>query len=391
MHDAEHMACPICGHTGSMDFFDAPAIPVTCASIFSTRAEALAVPLGALTLAACNACSFVFNRVFDPSLGEIGARYESSQGASVHFGTYADGLAREWIERYELVGKTVLEVGCGGGDFLLRLLQGGIGTAIGIDPFVDRSKSAAGLRVVADSFDERWLDLSADALVCRHTLEHVQSASGFLRLLREWAARDRRRVLLFELPAAERVFAERAFWDVYYEHCSYFTSDTLRYAFELAGFEVLDLRRVYGEQYLIVEARLGAGVAPKRPDVAAAQEAYRSYGVEVRASIDRCQRALDDMKRKAPPLMLWQGASKTVGFTALLSDPSVISGAVDLSPQRHGKFLPGTGMSVHAPAELQRLQPGNIVLMNPLYLEEVTAQVRSLGLNTPVHSVNSLL
>jgi SAM-dependent methyltransferase len=391
MHDGEHMACPICSHTGSMDFFDAPAIPVTCASIFRTRAEALAVPRGALTLTTCNACSFVYNRVFNPSLGEIGARYESSQAASVHFGTYADGLAHEWIERYELTGKTVLEVGCGNGDFLLRLLQGGVATAVGIDPFVDPSRRAAGLRLVADSFDERWLDQSADALVCRHTLEHIQSTSSFLRLLRNWAARDRRRVLLFELPAAERVFAERAFWDVYYEHCNYFTSDTLRYAFELAGFEVLALRQVYGEQYLIIEARAGASVAPKRPDVEAAQEAYRSYGVEVRASIERCQRALDHLKREAAPLMLWQGASKTVGFTALLRDPSVISGAVDLSPQRHGKFLPGSGMSVHAPAELQRLRPGNIVLMNPLYLGEVTAQVRGLGLNTPVHSVNSLL
>jgi hypothetical protein len=391
MRNHERLACPICGHPGSTDFFDAPPIPVTCASVFSTRSEALAVPRGALTLASCDDCSFVFNRLFDPSLGEIGARYESSQAASGHFGTFAEGLAREWIERYELRGKTVLEVGCGGGDFLVQMLQGGVGTAIGIDPFVDQTRNMAGLRLIADDFDERWLDLSADALVCRHTLEHIQNVSGFLALLHEWAARDPHRVLLFELPAAERVFAERAFWDVYYEHCNYFTSDTLRYAFELARFDVVDLRRVYGDQYLLVEAASGASVAAKRPDVDAAQAAYCLFGDDVRASIDRCQAALEQLERKAPPLMLWQGAAKTVGFTALLREPGVISGAFDLIPQRHGRFLPGSGMSVHAPAELARLKPGNIVLMNPVYLDEVTAQVRAMGLDTPVHPVNSLL
>jgi hypothetical protein len=46
---------------------------------------------------------------------------------------------------------------------------------------------------------------------------------------------------------------------------------------------------------------------------------------------------------------------------------------------------------VHSPTELTRLRPGHIVLMNPLYLTEVTLQVQSMGLEATVHSVNSLL
>jgi hypothetical protein len=48
-------------------------------------------------------------------------------------------------------------------------------------------------------------------------------------------------------------------------------------------------------------------------------------------------------------------------------------------------------LAVHAPKRLLELRPGNVVLMNPVYLAEVTAQVRSLGLDTHVHSVNDLL
>ncbi|NJM57780.1 MAG: hypothetical protein HC857_10560 [Synechococcales cyanobacterium RU_4_20] len=34
-------------------------------------------------------------------------------------------------------------------------------------------------------------------------------------------------MVYFEVPDAERIFAERAFWDVYYEHCSYFSPPSL--------------------------------------------------------------------------------------------------------------------------------------------------------------------
>ena len=353
------------------------------------------MPVGDLALACCDECSLVFNRLFDPALGEIGARYESSQGASGTFGAFADALARRWIEQHALVGKTVLEVGCGSGDFLRRLVSNGVARAIGIDPFADEGKNSPHLSMTAAPFDDRSVGIEADALVCRHTLEHVQDVRGFLGRVRQWAGADPRRVVLFELPAGERVFAERAFWDVYYEHCNYFTEATLRDAVELAGFEVLALERVYGEQYLTLEARAARtphrSASPTRAAVAVAQAAYRAYGDAVRASTAHCQAELERLQSSAAPLMLWQAASKTVGFLSMLADPSVVDSAVDLSAERHGKFLPGSGLAVHSPAELLRLRPGNIVLMNPIYLAEVTSQVREMGLSTTVHSVNSLL
>lgn len=97
------------------------------------------------------------------------------------------------------------------------------------------------------------------------------------------------------------------------------------------------------------------------------------------------------MARESPPLILWQGAAKTVGFLAALADPAIVAAAIDLSPARQGRFLPGTGLPVYAPERLLELHPGNVVLMNPVYLAEVVAHVRSLGLDVPVHSVNDLL
>jgi hypothetical protein len=390
--------CPVCGAGTATDFFSIADVPVTCASIFATRQEALDVPTGDVHLVACDACGFVFNRSFDPALGAVGARYESSQAASAHFGAFARSLARDWIERHDLRGRTVLEVGCGSGDFLRLLVDEGVGTGIGIDPCCDPDAGADArkdIRLIAEVFDHRYLDLKADALVCRHTIEHIKGVRDFLLLLHNWALRNPQAVLLFELPASERVFAERAFWDVYYEHCNYFTERTIRFAFEAAGFEVRRAERVYDAQYLIVEAT--ASATPRAPraftGTSEAQAECRAFGIEVRQAIERCRERLLKLAQDGggrAPLVLWQGASKTVGFLSAVG-ATMIDSAIDLSPPRHGRFLPGSGLQVHAPAELVRLQPQHVVLMNAVYLREVRAQVQALGVPCQVHPVNELL
>ena len=74
-------------------FFVLRNVPVTCTSIFETAAAARAVPGGDVELSSCASCGFVFSGTFDPALGELGARYESSQAASGTFGTFAQALA----------------------------------------------------------------------------------------------------------------------------------------------------------------------------------------------------------------------------------------------------------------------------------------------------------
>ncbi len=69
-------------------------------------------------------------------------------------------------------------------------------------------------------------------------------------------------MLLFELPDTTRILDECAFWDIYYEHCSYFTAGSLARLFRQAGFAVDDLYRVYDDQYLVIEARPAGGKSP---------------------------------------------------------------------------------------------------------------------------------
>lgn len=377
--------CPACHGNRCVPFHTIESTPVTCTSIFDTPEEARAVPSGRVELTVCEDCGFVFNRSFDAARAELGAIYESSQAASAHFSRFASDLAGQWVERHRLAGRRVLEVGCGHGDFMRLLLQHGVAEVEGIDPLVPAGLhgSMSGLHARATRFDDAATMLAADALVCRHTLEHIDDVRGFLERIGRWAAGAAGRVVLFELPDAQRVLAEGAFWDIYYEHCSYFTEATLREAFERAGMEVMRQELAFGGQYLLLEARAAsARAAPAARETAEGVcRLARHFGEVVARATSHCDDELVSMSRDGRPIVVWQGAAKTVGFLASLAEAGRIRLAVDLSPQRHGRFLPGSGLPVHAPEHLLLVNPGHVILMNPVYADEVERQLREMGLH----------
>jgi SAM-dependent methyltransferase len=369
---------------------------VTCGSVFTAAAEARAVPVGDVALTVCPGCGFVFNALFDERLANVGAQYESSQGTSAHFSQYSRSLAQEWVGRHGLAGKTVLEVGCGGGEFLQQMLDCGVRRGIGVDPLARAGGGASSTEydivLIETVFGADQLALEANALVCRHTLEHIRDTGKFLRQIREWAARCPGRVVLFEVPAAGRVLAERAFWDVYYEHCSYFTAETLSYAFMSAGFEVENVRYVYGEQYLVLEATAREGGSVPTPrGVSEAHFSCAAFEKYAQLAVVRARDALADLRNQAGPVVLWQGASKTVGFLTALDRADLVQCAIDLNPRRHGKFLPGSGLPVHSPEKLTELEPRNVVLMNSIYHDEVEAQLRAMDLRSRLIDVDELI
>ncbi|MEM7237791.1 MAG: methyltransferase, partial [Pseudomonadota bacterium] len=60
---------------------------------------------------------------------------------------------------------------------------------------------------------------------------------------------------------------------------------------------------------------------------------------------------------------------------------------VDINPHKQGKFLPGTGHRVVAPDMLVGSPPDTVVVMNPIYLPEIGAQLGDLGLSPELVAV----
>lgn len=382
--------CPACGAAESIPFHVQEGIPTNSCLLVDSREAALGFPRGDLELVFCTACGFIYNARFVPENAEYSGRYEETQGFSGQFVDFAGALAERWVDDYQLKGKTVLEIGCGKGEFLSMMVDAGIARGIGIDPGVDvsRIESAALERClwITDFFDDDLVrnlgsELGADAIVCRHTLEHIQKVGDFLDSIRRFIGERLETVVLFELPDTQRVLDEVAFWDVYYEHCSYFSRGSLGRLFEKHGFDILDIRLAYDDQYLLLEARPASskpnavgGAVDDIGDLRTGVQHFRQGYSEI---VERWRSRLDSIVSSGEKAVIWGAGSKGVSFLSVVEDRVVA--AVDINPYKHGKFMAGTGHRIIAPSELTEIDPRLVIAMNPVYLGEIQTELDELG------------
>jgi hypothetical protein len=220
-------SCRVCGSAALLEILHWKDVPTNASLFFASAEEAREHPTGSFRLVACTSCGTAFNEDADETLVEYSQRSIETQAWSDTYNDYAARLARRWVDAYDLRGKTTLEIGCGArADFLAVFCTLTGGPGIGLDPVVDPdAHDELDLRSVR--FDSRT-SVRADAVVCRHTLEHIVDVSAFLEDLRGWAQHNPDAVVLVDVPDVARVFEETAFWDLYYEHTTYFTACALR-------------------------------------------------------------------------------------------------------------------------------------------------------------------
>ena len=351
-----------------------------------TRAEALAYPRGDIVLGFCAACGFIGNLAFDADLAEYSRRYEGTQGFSPTFREFHRRLALDLVDRHGIRDKEVLEIGCGQGEFLALLCEVGGNRGLGFDPSYDGHRTVldgiAGAHVIADFYSDKYADRKADLVCCKMTLEHISGAADFVRLARRAMRPDGGSVIYFLVPDAGRIFRDCAFEDIYYEHCSYFTPGSLARLFRAQGFEVLRLGTEYQGQYLAIEAELAD--APTKARLA--EEADLD---QVRALVEsfrrRCEQKIADwcgVLRDAAILgrvVLWGSGSKAAAFLNAVDVDGLIEAVVDINPHKQGCFMPGSGLPIVGPQALPEIAAGTVIIMNPVYRNEISDKFKNLG------------
>lgn len=384
---APKLTCKSCFSTDLEVFHEASNVPVNSCLLFDNSEEAQRYPRGKLVLALCRQCGFIGNVAFDPALARYTEGYEEQQSFSARFNAFAQDLAARLIERHDVRNKTVLEIGCGKGDFLLLLCSLGPNRGIGIDPTYVSSRHNGsvpeGVTFIRDFYSERYAQYIADLVCCRHTLEHISNTGAFVTMLRRTIG-DSSTLVFFELPDVQRVLNECAFWDIYYEHCSYFSLGSLARLFRRCGFEVIHLAKDFNDQYLLLEARPSNG-SPSLPleeedTLEELSRAVTLFQRSCRDLISRWQERIGKMRHTGRRVAIWGSGSKCVAFLDTVGIDGEIDCVVDINPYRQGKYLPGSGKQIVAPNFLQSRPPDVVVAMNPIYLSEIRNDLNRLGL-----------
>ena len=112
---------------------------------------------------------------------------------------------------------------------------------------------------IRDLYSERYVDLTADAVVCRHTLEHIAPVGEFLRMVRRGIGDRNDTWCSSSCPTSCGCCAR--------SRSGTCTTSTARTSVSArwpgssgpAGFDVLNLSLDFDDQYILIEARPQSG------------------------------------------------------------------------------------------------------------------------------------
>jgi hypothetical protein len=365
-------------------------VPVHQNVVFDSREEARSIARGDLSLACCESCGFLFNAAFDESKLAYGGSYENTQSCSPMFMEHMRGLAESLIADRSIAEGHVVEVGCGAGTFLRLLadLADPNFSAEGFDPAYrgPESERDGRLRFVKAFFGADTRSGPAAAVISRHVIEHIAEPVSFLEAVRGAATRGPSGLtpasVWIETPSIEWILEHGAVWDLFYEHCSYFSPESLAVACAQAGLAVGDVRLVFGGQYIWLEAKPAADATVKKP--AATLERARAFA-ERTAQANEHLRGLVGDAPTGTPTFLWGAGAKGVTVANLIDpDCAILAGVVDVNPRKQGGWLPGTGHPIVGPQALANAGSGRVIVMNPNYLEEIRSTLESIDATVEV-------
>ncbi len=388
--------CPNCESGKLAPFYKVAEIPVHSVMLMTSREEAIKFPKRDLELSYCANCGFIHNAVFDPHIQEYSEKCEETQGFSPTFNRFHEALAKRLIAKHDLYHKTVLEIGCGKGDFISMLCEFGNNKGYGFDPaFVPkRNPDKLGkVEFITDLYSEKYANYKADFICCKMTLEHIPNTLEFMKIVRRAIGGNLNTTIFFQIPEAGRVLKDLGFWDVYYEHCSYFSPESLAYLFKRAGFDVLEVGTEYDDQYLMIEAKPSEKAlsdAEIDMDISEINKYFLHFKENIYPTLDHWKKLIQTYVEDGKKAVLWGGGSKAVSFMTTLGIVDEIKYAVDINPYKHNHYLPGSGQKVISPKDLIEYQPDYVLLMNPIYTEEVRKDLQEMDLNPEIVPIDYL-
>ncbi len=267
---------------------------------------------------------------------------------------------KDFAVRYNLVGKPVIEVGCGRGEYLDLLSESGMepwGTEYGSESAAFAKERGKKVQQVFPDFADIDLDGAPyDGLFCFNFMEHWPDPRKVLQSVSKHLKDSA--VGLIEVPNFDMLTEKQMATEFVADHLSYFTSATFKTALELSGFEVLEMHEVW-YRYIL------SAVIRKRTPLAAAP-----FAKALKEQRDRVSEFIGSAGEKG--VAVWGAGHQALATIALLGIKDRIRYVIDSAPFKQGKFTPATHIPIVAPAQLESQPVHTILIMAAGFSDEVS-------------------
>ena len=298
-----------------------------------------------------------------------------------------------FVEKYSLKRKKVIEIGCGCGEFLSLMQQFGV-EAYGLEYSEESVMQCVknSLKVskgFIQSSTDRLNFAPFDAFFILNFLEHLPDPNSVLRgiscNLTDGA------IGLIEVPNFDMILRNKLFSEFICDHLFYFTRETLNTTLRLNGFEIIDCKEEWYD-YII-----SAVVTPVRNYKSEAQKLNNlsskrypgkiSNGIKKRAKLDlsnfyeyqaKLKNEIDEYihRFKDKKVAVWGAGHQALAIISLMKIADKVEYVVDSATFKQGKYTPATHVPIVSPDKLDSDPVDAVIVMAAGYSDEVAKIIR---------------
>ncbi len=282
-----------------------------------------------------------------------------------------------FIELCGLQDKKIIEIGCGGGEFL-EILRDFPVKVYGTEHNRNLLEHARnlGLNVEEDFVEDGECilkDAPFDAFISFNFLEHQPNPMGMLQGIYENLTEDG--VGLITVPSFEYFQEHSSYYEFIRDHIAYYTEDTLKRLVENCGFAVSETSRFNNDTIeMIVRKRSGNGVA----DYNLQQDSMEKKFAAVTKEIG------DDAIT-----YVWGASHQAFTLLSTIDSLSCVDKIIDSATFKWNKYSPVSHKEIVSPDILDTETPDCIIIMAPGYSDEIYQTIISRNAN--VKSIYSVI
>jgi len=219
-------------------------------------------------------------------------------------------------------------------------------------------------------FDDKFsYDEACDTVVHSHVFEHIYEPDQFMHHLAGFMAEGKN--LVFSLPNLQAMLERKYTNCINFEHTVFLTESYVEYLLAKHGFKLLNKEYFMDDHSIFYSAVRDFSIKP----IAIPQGLYEKNKQLYRDYVSYHEELINDLNRRmsdaVQPVYLFGAHVFAQYLIASGLDTSRIVGLLDNDPNKQGKRLYGTSLTVQSPIVLREVKEPIVILKAGVYNQEI--------------------
>lgn len=388
-----HTSCRVCGAENLIKYLDLGLMPLANNLEFTSQLakNKEQYPLQVMFCPDCGLSQL--SVIIDPK--KMFDYYTYRSGVNKGYTKHCQKMVEELTEQFNLTAQSFHIDIAGNDGTLLKVFKDDLKhEVLNIDPASNLTAIAEGngIPCITDfwSIDVANKVKKADLITATNVFAHLDNVKEFIQACK--ISLKPNGILVIENPYLIDFIEKMEFDTIYFEHVTYWSLLPMKKLCEENGMKLIDAEKQTihgGSMRYIIANKESTNIPSEKIDTLIEEEkqkgfdkigSYLQWSAKVKCSVNNFNKNLLALKKEGKSIIGFGASAK--GNTLLNCagiNTDIISCIIDQTPEKIGKFSPGTGIPIFGIEKIMKLVPDYIVILSWNFKEEIVEKIKALG------------